>query len=178
MSNFNNIFDNKTKYEKRFSIDLTIKSVYTIDYGDWIDRSINNDFDIPWDLLKLTVGIDDYVLYQGTVGIDGIQLHYDMLDIDETQQHSITIAVTGFTSAHSFLHNGQEINAQLLISKFKIEHLDLLPLVSKEGIKIFNEQSESNPVSHELLRGNHSQILNFTTPIYPWLLSKFSDINH
>jgi hypothetical protein len=179
MSNFNNIFDNKTKHEERFSIDLTVKSGYTIDYSDWIERPFRDEFDdygtclnamIPWDLLKLTVSIDSFVLYQGAINIEGIQLHHDMLNSDITQQHSLTIAVAGFTSEHFLLHNGQEINTQVLISEFKIENLDLIPFVTKEGIKIFDKQSGWHP--------DYLQVLNFTTPIYPWLLSKFSDINH
>ena len=178
MSNFNNIIDNKIKYEKKFSVDLTIESVYTIDYGNWINRSLQDDFDIPWNSLNLTVDIDGFILYQDTVDINGAQLHYDMLDTNETQQHSIKVVVSGFTPAHSFFHNGREINAQLVISQFKIEHLDLIPLISLEGIKIFDNQSQSDSGSHELLRGDQLQILNFSTPIYPWLLSKFSKIDH
>lgn len=178
MSSFNNIFDNKRKFERTISIDLAIQSGYTVDYGNWINRSDNNEFDIPWHLLEITVSIDDTVLYKGPVDINGVVLNHVMPDSEELQQHKITIAVSGFTSAHSFLHNGQEINAQLLISQFKIEHLDLVPLISQEGTKIFEERSGWKSDSHELLRGDHLQILNFSTPIYPWLLSKFSSINH
>lgn len=178
MSNFNNIIDNKIKYEKKFSIDLTVESIYTVDYGDWINRTLQDDFDVPWNSLNLTVDIDGLLLYQGTVGIDGAHLHYDMLDTNETQQHSIKVVVSGFAPAHSFFHNGREINAQLVISQFKIEHLDLIPLISPEGIKILDNQPQADADSHELLRGDQSQIMNFSTPIYPWLLSKFSYINH
>ena len=179
MSNFNNIFDNKAKYQKRFSIDLTIKSGYNIDYSGWVERPFRDEFDdhgiclnslIPWDLLTLTVSIDSFVLYHGTIGIEGTQIHHEMLDTNTTEHHSLTIAVSGFTPAHMFFLNGQEINTQVLISEFKIEHLDLIPLVSTEEIKIFNQQSEWH---HD-----YSQSLNFTTPIYPWLLSKFPFINH
>jgi hypothetical protein len=173
------MLDNKTNYEKRFDINLTITSGYTVDYGKWIDRlDASAEFDIPWDLLKLTVAIDDVVLYQGTVDCDGVHLHHEMLDTDQPQQHRLTVAVDGFSPAHSFLHQGQEINAQLLISQFQIENLDLISVISADGVKIFDGHSDSNPVSHEMLRSNHAQILDFTTPIYPWLLSKFSYIKH
>ena len=178
MSDFNNIFENKIIYEKKFTVDLAVKSGYTIDYGAWHDRSAHDDWPIPWHLLSVTVTIDHDVLYQGPVDLAGLRLSHVMLDTDTTQSHSMTIAVSGFSSAHSFYHDGQEINAQLMIEQFKIEHLDLLPLISQEGHKIFTESSDANPGSHELLRGNHAQVLHFSTPIYPWLLSKFSSINH
>jgi len=179
MSNFNNIFDNKIKYKKQVDINLSITTGYTINYDNYIDRrDQSNEFDVPWDLLRLTIAIDDVVLYQGTVDLNGVQLHHVIIDTDQSQQHRITFTVDGFTSQHSFIHQDQEINAQILIDQFEIANLDIREVVSVYGIRTLDNQPGSNFTAHEMLHGDGTLSLEFDTPIYPWLLSNFSNILH
>ena len=173
------IYDTKVKYTEQLSIDLTIKSGYTVNYDTYVDRSnASNEFAIPWDLIKLTVEIDNVVLYQGTVDCDGVHLHHDMIDTDQVQQHRLTFSVDGFTPQHSVIQQDNEIKAQILIDQFEIENLDMRQVMSVHGARTLINQPGKHFTAHELLHGDGTLSLEFNTPIYPWLLDNFSNILH
>lgn len=146
-----------------------------IDQTEWVlsvDHSQRFDHVYPscYDDLEIQIELDDQVLASGTLA-SALQVEHWFEDSESLTQHCLKIKFSGFKESHqTYLAGIGEVSLMIKIDQICIEQLSLRTAFGDHG-KYHLTDSDEIEMPSEFVGRNGVHQLNFTTPIYPWLLS-------
>lgn len=176
------IIPGKIPYVKTASLDISISAGTMINQATWVpardyDSYFNSTIPAPYKNLSVTIYLDNQMLLSSTLE-STINFHYDFLDTDETTNHCIKIVTNGFSEDQCYFSNGiGNVSPMIKINSIHIEHLNMANTLEDSGA-CFQDTANNASASTEYIGQNGNLVLNFSTPIYVWLLENERTSNY
>jgi hypothetical protein len=165
----------KIPYVKKAMLTMTVSAGVMIDQTEWVPavdhhQRFNKLYPAVYHDLKIQIELDDKLLSSQLLD-SAVNVEHLFEDSEEITDHSIKIKLSGFKESHQmYLEGIGEVSLMVKIDQICLEHLSLKRAFSDHG-KYYIADSGEVSVPSEFMGQNGVHILNFTTPVYPWLLS-------
>ena len=157
-----------------------------IDCSTWIPASSHNQcyqdlFDISYDDLVVQISLSDQILFEQSVGTGVTTFSYNMIDSSQLELKQLKIQLKGINSNHHQHVLGKgDVAVMLRIHNVWLEELSLRQVLENLGTCFNDLLPATSSMPSEFMGINGYQLLEFTTPVYRWLLDqhvKFSYYN-
>lgn len=167
----------KIDYVKQATIDVEISAGSIINNQTWIPATQHQDYFgnqvVPYyQHVQVKIELDNAVLLERVIGSDTVNFHHEFLDSDEQCDHVLKISVIGNSPEFIQRYQDNDVFTMLKINGLSIENLPIQYVLEQTG-----QWQHYAGGMLQYLGPNGSCALNFTTPIYVWLLSKDDWIN-
>jgi len=165
----------KIAYIKNGSLAIAISAGTMIDQHEWVPssdhyRRFGDQYPLPYQDLRVQVKLDNAVLIDNNLS-QPINTEHLFEDSETVTEHAITITLSGVDDSHQVnLKNIGNLSPMMRIEGIWIEQLSMRLVLEDYG-QCFYTGSNDLHVPSEFVGQSGTQILKFSTPIYPWLLS-------
>jgi len=165
----------KIPYIKKAMLNISVLPGIMIEQSEWIPithhhEKFNESYPAPYADLKIQIELDGKSLISSSLdSVINVEKLFE--DSEEITQHIIKIKLSGIKDLHQMHVDGiGNVSPMLKINNFCIEQLSLKRALEEYG-KYYIDSSAEIQIPSEFMGQNGVYLLNFTTPIYPWLLS-------
>jgi hypothetical protein len=165
----------KVPYIKKAVLNISVSSGIMIEQAEWVPNThhytrFNELYPAPYSDLKIQIEFNGESLISSSLdSVINIEKLFE--DSEEITQHTIKIKLSGIKDSHQMYIDGiGNVSPMLKIDCFCIEQLSLKRALEEYG-KYHIDDSVEIKTPSEFMGENGVCLLNFTTPIYPWLLS-------
>lgn len=143
-----------------------------IDYTTWIPAGeSSNKFPMQYNDLNVQILFDDQVIFDQPVDHTVMQCTHRFLDSTELHLKQLKIILSGLQDHHHTSINGVEHAAVMLrIHSVRLEGLNLRMAFEDHGQCVYDDLPDETSIPSEYMGRNGYQLLEFTTPVYQWLL--------
>jgi hypothetical protein len=161
------------------SIKIEFSAGTMIDYTTWIPAAehklyYGNLFEISFDNLIVQIILNDQILFEQPVGTKVTVFEYKMLDSDELQLKELKIKLVGISHEHhQNITNKGDAAVMLRIHNIWLEDLNLRQAIEDLGKCVYDSTPTVVGIPSEFMGQNGHQLLEFTTPVYRWLLDQY-----
>ena len=146
-----------------------------IDQHEWV--SINHhssrfgdQYPEPYKNLQVRFELDNNILFESDLS-HCIDFEHMFEDSESVTEHSLKITLTGLDNVHRvYLDNVGELAPMMRIEGIWIEQLSMRLVLEDYG-QCFYDNTTDPQIPSEFIGQNGTQVLKFSTPIYPWLMS-------
>lgn len=164
----------KILYKKQAELRIRCLAGTMIDQQAWIPQDKHNYFGSlysePYRDMTVTIEFDDKVLFTGDLS-QPVDFKYQFTDSDEKTTHYFKICLSGLNDNHRcYIKDIGDVAPMMQIDGIWIENLSMRLAMEDHGECKYENLSEMQAPS-EYMGQNGYQKLEFSTPIYPWLLS-------
>jgi hypothetical protein len=169
------IIPGKIPYIKKATFRIMCSAGTMIDQHEWV--SINHhssrfgdQYPEPYKNLQVRFELDNNILFESDLS-HCIDFEHMFEDSESVTEHSLKITLTGLDDIHRvYLDNVGELAPMMRIDGIWIEHLSMR-LVFEDHGQCFYDNTTDPQIPSEFIGQNGTQLLKFSTPIYPWLMS-------
>ena len=147
-----------------------------IDYITWVpasehEQQYGNNFQVAYNDLIVQILFDDKVVFEQPVGNSVTTFTYQFKDSNELHLKQLKIKLTGIQDQHHRLINGiGDAAVMLRIHSIRLEGLNMRLAMEDYGQCVYNYNSEEKNIPSEYMGCDGYQLLEFTTPVYQWLI--------
>ena len=166
----------KIPYIKTATLDIVLTAGAMVDNHQWIPAHehhshFNLTYPAPYRFLSVKINLNDQLL--GDSQMDKpVTLHHNFLDCKEPTSYCLKIVTQGFDEKFCHYVDGVgEVSPMIKIESIQIENLNMLHTMEDSGKCAYSGDPDSVSVPSVFIGQNGYQLLDFATPIYPWLLS-------
>jgi hypothetical protein len=170
------IIPGKIPYIKKARLNIEISAGVMIDQEKWIpatdhDIFFGDSYAKPYDSLTVSITLDGNLLLESNVN-SLVKLNHEFTDSEETTSRCLKIIVKGFDEKFCCYVDGiGEVSPMIKIDSFQIENLNMMLTMEDSGKCFYDDSPTDESVPSMVIGQNGFQVLEFTTPIYPWLLA-------
>lgn len=169
------IIPGKIPYIKKAALNIMCSSGVMIDQQEWVPMTnhssrFGNQYPEPYHNMQVQIELDNNVLFESDL-TQQIEFEHIFEDSESVTEHSLKITLTGLDDTHRvYLDNVGDLAPMLQINGVWIEQLSMRSVLEDHGQCFYNDSSDPQ-IPSEFIGQNGTQILKFSTPIYPWLMS-------
>jgi hypothetical protein len=149
-------FPKKPICSKTFNLKIGLSTGTMTDFLHWEKQPVD---------LGVCLTVNDRVLYQGPITAGSAKFSFDLLDTEIETVHEFRIKLNQLPARHG------NCCPMLKIDHVWIEDLCMHKTLEDSGVCIFYQRPGEVNIPSEYMGEPGEQILKFSTPIYPWLLS-------
>lgn len=169
------IIPGKIPYIKKGNLKIEISTGTMIDQEHWVDAE-NHDQHFGSKYLKPYENISAQIFLNKERLIEhwfntSLHFEHEFVDTDDTVEHELKIDISGFDPKFCRLIEGiGNVSPMVKINVLTIEDLNMKNLLEDCGKCFYNDSLDICSVPSSHMGQNGYQLLEFKTPIYPWLL--------
>jgi hypothetical protein len=142
-----------------------------INYTTWIPACQDTSLAMQYGDLTVQILFDDQVIFDQSVDHNVMQCTHRFLDSNELHLKQLKIILTGLQDHHRTTINDIEHAAVMLrIHSVRLEGLNLRLALEDHGVCVYDQSPKETSIPSEYMGRNGYQLLEFTTPVYQWLL--------
>lgn len=165
----------KIPYIKKATLKVVCSSGTMIDQQKWVpandhNNQFGNQYPEPYKDLLVKIELDNNVLFESEL-TQIIEFEHMFEDSESDTEHILKISLSGLTDFHRvYLDQVGDLAPMMRIEGVWIEQLSMRMIFEDHG-QCFYENTTDPQIPSEFVGQNGTQVLNFSTPIYPWLMS-------
>jgi hypothetical protein len=169
------IIPGKIPYIKMGTIKIVCSSGTMINQHEWVAMNDHrsrfaDQYPEPYKDLQVRIELDNNVLVEGQM-TQKIEFEHMFEDSELITEHVLKIRLSGLNDSHRvYLDNVGNLAPMLRIEGIWIEQLSMRLVLEDHGQCFYNNTSDAQ-IPSEFIGQNGTQVLKFSTPIYPWLIS-------
>ncbi len=169
------IIPGKIPYVKKANISVEISAGVMIDQKNWVPAAdhktvFGKSYAEPYSSLVASIIVDDVLLLESSVELP-VKLNYDFRDSEETTSHYLKIIARGFDEKFCCYVDGiGDVSPMIKIESIQIENLNMMLTMEDSGKCFYDNSPKAMSIPSTFIGQNGYQLLEFKTPIYPWLL--------
>lgn len=173
---FNNrLIPGKIPYVKKAALNVVCSAGTMIDQHEWVPMNnhssrFGDQYPNPFKDLVVTIELDNTVLIESDLS-QPLEFEHMFEDSESVTDHVLKISLGGLVDSHRvYLDQVGELAPMMRIEGIWIEQLSMRPVFEDHGQCFYNNTTDPQ-IPSEFVGQNGTQVLNFSTPIYPWLMS-------
>jgi len=165
----------KIPYIKKAALNIVCSAGVMIDQTDWVTMAdhqarFGNQYVEPYSDLQVRIELDGDVLLDSNL-TQRIEFEHWFEDSESQCEHVLKIQLYGLNDSHRvYLNNVGNLAPMMKIEGVWIEKLSIRMVFEDHG-QVFFDNTIDPQIPSEFVGQNGTQILNFSTPVYPWLMS-------
>jgi hypothetical protein len=161
----------KIQYDKRINVSVSIAvGTMLMDTQTWVPGG-SSLFEENFSNWKVDVELDGAVMASHTFLTPDMDVYFDFPDTDELTSHTISVKFSGKDPVeNTTIENFGEGNPMWIIKKIQIEKLNMFQTFEDVGKCICYDSPDIVQVPSKFMGSNGYHQLEFTTPMYHWLL--------
>lgn len=169
------IIPGKIPYIKKGTIRIVCSSGTMIDQHDWVAMNdhgsrFGDQYLEPYQDLQARIELDNVVLFESNLA-QQIEFEHMFEDSESITDHVLKISLSGLVDSHRvYLDNVGDLAPMMRIEGIWIEQLSMRLAFEDHG-QCFYDNITDPQIPSEFIGQNGIQLLKFSTPIYPWLMS-------
>jgi hypothetical protein len=169
------IIPGKIPYIKKATFKIMCSAGTMIDQHEWIPMNnhhsrFGDQYPEPYKDLQISIELDNNVLFQSNLD-QQIEFEHMFEDSESVTDHVLKISLSGLNDSHRvYLDNVGDLAPMMRIDGIWIEQLSMRQVFEDHGQCFYDDASEPQ-IPSEFVGQNGTQVLKFSTPIYPWLMS-------
>jgi len=169
------IIPGKIPYIKKATFKIMCSAGTMIDQHEWIPRinhsmRFGNQYPEPYKDLQISIELDNNVLFQSQLD-QQIEFEHMFEDSESINEHVLKISLNGLNDSHRvYLDHVGDLAPMMRIEGIWIEQLSMRLVLEDHGQCFYDDASDPQ-IPSEFVGQNGTQVLKFSTPIYPWLMS-------
>jgi hypothetical protein len=165
----------KIPYIKKALLEISLSSGTMIDFEQWVPADehqsrFGSQYPAPYKELKVQIELDGNVILN-TVLDKAVEFTYQFEDSEDNTPHCVAILLSGLVESHcKHLIGIGEVSPMMRVNKFCIESLPMQNVLEDQGHCEY-QGSKDTQVPGAFMGQNGKMSLEFSTPIYAWLLA-------
>ena len=169
------IIPGKIPYIKMGTIKIVCSLGTMINQHEWVAMNhhrsrFSDQYPKPYQDLQVRVELDNNVLFEGQL-TQPLDFEHMFEDSEIVTDHVLKISLNGLVDSHRvYLDQVGDLAPMMRIEGIWIEQLSMRMAFEDYG-QCFYENTIDTQIPSEFVGQNGTQVLNFSTPIYPWLMS-------
>jgi hypothetical protein len=169
------IIPGKIPYIKKATIKIMCSLGTMINQHEWVAMNnhrsrFGDQYPEPYQDLQVIVELDNNVLFEDRL-TQKIEFEHMFEDSESITEHVLKISLSGLVDSHRvYLDNVGDLAPMMRIEGIWIEQLSMR-LVFEDHGQCFYDNTTDPQIPSEFVGQNGTQVLKFSTPIYPWLMS-------
>jgi hypothetical protein len=169
------IITGKIPYIKKATIKIVCSSGTMIDRHEWVPMNnhgnrFGDQYPAPFKDLVVRIELDNQLLIESDLS-QPLDFEHMFEDSEIVTDHVLKISLNGLVDSHRiYLDQVGDLAPMMRIEGIWIEQLSMRMAFEDYG-QCFYENTIDTQIPSEFVGQNGTQVLNFSTPIYPWLMS-------
>jgi hypothetical protein len=165
----------KIPYIKKVLLEISLSSGTMINFEQWIPASkhqsqFGDQYPEPYKELMVQIELDGNIILNTSLD-KAVEFSYQFEDSDDSTQHCVAILLSGLDESHcKHLTDIGEVFPMMRVDTFSIESLPMQNVLEDQG-RCEYYGSKDVQVPGAFMGQNGKMSLEFSTPIYSWLLA-------